>query len=570
MSFIWEKAFSQSIFPWKNIDTSSEYIGIKKFKEFKDYLDLIHIKYCLLRPYFEQGHYPIVEHRDLLPSFEIDLLEYKELPGFSMVVFDRPLESFNEIFQYDILHICDQDSLDQKLCKQPAQSIEKNIYSFLARLPKKMQESFRQDFDSINITQLNSYPKLLSYLTNMDRAHVFALNVVQGFYLAGIFASFPSDMDGEIKRFGLKIRKFRLGDNILYEQNRLFVYHFLMELYGFPVASERRTSAALFARRLHKMGERFMVRVLGQSDRVITTISNTGTNRYYPHVEKIALVKIAPGQTELITRLSEGGYFVDVKKRIVIIRITYKHHRYNAENVRQERALSVERQDVIHPFTASILEDVNIIKDTGTMILNLNDIVRGEYVGRIVYKRNELIESTDTDEKRLKFLFAWLSKNQRRIISYRDDFYNSATKVLDTYLHDPLNRDVFDQNSELYQDVVNKYAYIRQARMVKYLEDIMSRKYKGKKIGYNKMLSEAVNILRELNFEIVNYFEQLTRSVIHHIEAILDDKYLRRKYIDVTKENLTASGYEIRKTYGKLVSLHDAFVSIYKTHHDSS
>lgn len=37
-------------------------------------------------------------------------------------------------------------------------------------------------------------------------------------------------------------------------------------------------------------------------------------------------------------------------------------------------------------------------QDTSTMILRLNDIVRGEYVGRAVYKRNELVENTDTDE----------------------------------------------------------------------------------------------------------------------------------------------------------------------------
>ena len=73
------------------------------------------------------------------------------------------------------------------------------------------------------------------------------------------------------------------------------------------------------------------------------------------------------------------------------------------------------------------MPDVNVVKDTSTMILRLNDIVRGEYVGRAVYKRNELVENTDTDEKRLKFLFAWLSKNQRRIIGYSEEFYNNTT-----------------------------------------------------------------------------------------------------------------------------------------------
>ena len=83
------------------------------------------------------------------------------------------------------------------------------------------------------------------------------------FHLAGVFASFPSDIDSELKRFGIRIGKFVYGDSDMYERNRMFVYQYLMELYGFPIVSERRTSSALFARKLHKMGERFLLRVIG-------------------------------------------------------------------------------------------------------------------------------------------------------------------------------------------------------------------------------------------------------------------------------------------------------------------
>ena len=244
----------------------------------------------------------------------------------------------------------------------------------------------------------------------------------------------------------------------MYERNRTFVCQFLMELYGFPISSERRTSAALFSRRLHKLGERFLVRVLGQSDRTITTIWNNGENRPYPRVEKIALVKLDPEQKDLIRACEEGGFFVDAEKRVVIIRISYKQHRYNADNVRQDRALSVERQELIHPLTGRVLPDVNVVKDTSTMILRLNDIVRGEYVGRAVYKRNELVENTDTDEKRLKFLFAWLSKSQRRIIGYSEEFYNNTTTGLDAYLKNPENQEAFALLHDLKQEVMSKYA----------------------------------------------------------------------------------------------------------------
>ena len=567
MSFSWKKAFSHGKFPWSSTSGFSDIVIISSLKELKHFLDAVQIKFCLLKPFCEQKDYPLVETRDLLPSFEAELWEYKGLPGFSMVAFDRQLESFNEIFQYDILHpvlsgvgVGEGDS-----CPLETHVIARNVQTFLSRLPKKLQDPFREEFRRVDTAVLDFYPVLMPYLLNMDRAHVFASDSYGHFHLAGIFASFPSDIDGELKRFGLRIGKFKIGDNEMYERNRQFVYQFLMELYGFPVASERRTSAALFSRRLHKMGERFLIRVLGQSDRTITTIWNNGENRLYPRVEKVALVSLEPEQKELFRICDEGGFFVDRDRRVVIVRLLYKQHRFNADNVRQDRALSVESQEIIHPLSGAILSGINLVKDTSTMILRLNDIVRGEYVGRVIYKRTELVENTDTEEKRLKFLFAWLSKNQRRIIGYSDEFYASTIKVLDAYLRDEANQDSFEMMHELHHEVLAKYAYIRQARTVRYLEDIISRNYRGERLSYGRMLSEAVDLLRDLKFELANYFDPLVQSVLHNIERILDDRYLLRKYIRVPEEKLSANGLEIRKNYRRLISLRDEFASIQKS-----
>lgn len=142
---------------------------------------------------------------------------------------------------------------------------------------------------------------------------------------------------------------------------------------------------------------------------------------------------------------------------MVIARLLYKQHRFNADNVRQDRALSVEAQEIIHSLTGTVLSGVNLLRDTSTMILLLNDIIRGEYAGRIVYKRTELVEHTDTEEKRLKFLFAWLSKHQRRIIGYSNEFYTTIIKVLDTYLQDEANQEAFAMMPELHHEVLAKY-----------------------------------------------------------------------------------------------------------------
>ena len=68
----------------------------------KDFLEYTHIRQGLLAPY--NAAYPLIEPRELLPSFEKNFSEYKHLPSFSMVAFNRPLSYQEEIFQFDLLH----------------------------------------------------------------------------------------------------------------------------------------------------------------------------------------------------------------------------------------------------------------------------------------------------------------------------------------------------------------------------------------------------------------------------------------------------------------------------------
>ena len=177
----------------------------------------------------------------------------------------------------------------------------------------------------------------------------------------------------------------------------------------------------MFAIRLLRQNQRFIVRVLGQSDRTITTLMSPRPDapskmKRYPRVEKIGLVRVNEGQKEAIELLEDQGFFVDSKNRVVILRISYQQHDYNAKNVREDRALSVHRQEVIHPITGRVIDSLNIIQNIQNMILRLNDIVRGEYRIPINYKRTEIINSTETHEKRLKVLYMWLSKHMYRIV----------------------------------------------------------------------------------------------------------------------------------------------------------
>lgn len=562
----WKKVFTGDGFPWKSECAFHECVELRSLEDLRRFLDAVHIRYCLVKPYMETENYPLVEARELLPSFDSDFWEYKNLPGFAMVALARPLEYFAEIFQYDILHssLSAPPTSEGASCPLEGPVIERNVQTIAVRLPRVMQEGFRQSFGRVDTSLMDHYPALMPYLAQLDRAHVLAGDGFGQFHLAGIFASFPSDIDSELKRFGMRTGKFEYGDNEMYERNRMFVYQYLMELYGFPVVSERRTSSALFARKLHKMGEVFLLRVLGQTDRTLTTYTGNGENRRYPRVDKTALVAVDPDQEDALEAIKKAGCFVDPKRRVVIIRITYHQHAFDPNNVRQERALSVASQEILHPITGRPLQGLNIIKDNTNMFLRLNDIVRGEYVGRIIYKRTEVVENTDTEEKRLKFLYTWLTKHQRRMIGYSDEFFSNVSKVVTNYLQSPAHDEAFDKHRDLHREVSSRYSYIQQARKVRILEDLCQRYFKGSRISYRLMMRECVSLLNELTYEIVTYFPTLVDAVIRITETILADRYLVRTYMEPLEESLSPAGQEIRKNYRRLVSLQDGFIAVRK------
>ncbi len=561
------EAFSKSKWNFENHLESFHFISISTLTELKEYLDIVHIKETLLKPFFENKNYPLIDIRALFPSFESDSYEYHNLPGFSMLVLDRELSSFQEVFQYDPLHPISEFLSFAKgpCCPLESYVTQKNSNTMLSRLPRNLHEEFKKRFQRQDITVLELYPYLLPYLLEMDRAHVLSKSFYKHYQLSGVFASFPSDMDGEIKRFGLRIGKFQMGNNELYQRNRNFVMQFLMELYGFPIASERRTSAALFSRRLHKSGENFLIRVLGQSDRTITTIWNDHQHGRYPSVEKVTLVSIDKEQADLIDEIKSRNAFVDEKKRVVILRVHYKQHAFNKGNIRQDRALSIVSHEIIHPETGEPIKDINVLRDTTNLIIRLNDIIRGEHYGKVLYKRTELIENTDTEEKRLKFLYTWLSKHQRRIIGYSDEFFTDLSKVIESYFN-KLNEDDNLDLRELIQENQNKFSFIIQARKVRALEEISTRKYKNSTLNYEQMLTEAVKVSKDLRFECVHYFDTIIESTLYVIDAILNNRYLRKNYIEKPDSQLTAKGLEIKKNYGKLITVRDEFSGIHKAH----
>jgi hypothetical protein len=516
----------------------------------KDFLEYTHIRQGLLAPY--NAAYPLVEPRELLPSFEKNFSEYKDLPSFSMVAFNRGLSYQEEIFQFDLLHPPEEKT---------RRSVRENLDKIVPHLDRDLRPDFKLDFGSRDITELAHYERLLKFMFHMDRAHVIARDEAGYFRLLGVYGSFPSDLDTELKALGRKLGKFKKLDSASYEREREFVYQFLMELYGFPIASERRTSGALFARRLSHLKEQYLVKVLGSSDRTITSLSGFEQKRY-PLVEKIALISLSPSLAKANPHLRDGGFFVDRKRRVVILKVTYQQHKYNRNNVLEDRALSIVRQEIIHPHHGGRETSLNILKDTQRTLKELTDIVRGEHSGTITYRRSELVTSTKTHEDRLKFLSAWLAKNQRRLGAYGQETFEASKKLLNSYLSQRDYKEVFAKHRELHREVVRRLAYLTQVQQLQPLERLALPGKRQRGLGPSRRLALALDFLEENQDQLPYFYPDLFDKCCHLFSQILQYPYFRKLLV---AEGPPASSFR-RRVWQMLVRGQELLAAMEKKH----
>ena len=71
----WQEVFSKDGLPWQDADRLSASLAVSDLKDLKRLLDAVHIHLCLVKPYQENKNYPLVEARELLPSFDNDMPE---------------------------------------------------------------------------------------------------------------------------------------------------------------------------------------------------------------------------------------------------------------------------------------------------------------------------------------------------------------------------------------------------------------------------------------------------------------------------------------------------------------
>ena len=522
----------------------------------KSLCECFQAKAGLLDPYHPA--YPLINTRDLAPPFDPSLLEFKELPGFSMLALDRVLDYQNEGFQFDLLRPVGSSGGAEHLAQT-------GLKRFLSRLPRIYHSGVEETLDGRPVFDLANYGLVLEWLFKMDRAHLVARDVEDRFSLAGVFASFPSDLDREIKRFGLRIHKFRPGDNRLYETNRLFVYRFLMELHGFPIASERRTSAAMFSRILSGYNENFFISVLGNSDRTLTFLSSRGRLRW-PLVEKIALVGLKNDRSGLIARLSKGGWFVDPERRVVILKVTYTQHDYNPQNIVEDRALSVQEQEVIHPRSGRRLSGLDLLGLRQSRLIGLNDIVRGEYEGEILYQGQEIIHGTSDHLSRLKFLHAWLTKNRRALLSYAPASFHKVIQTLDSYLLSQELAHEFEPHQEIYESLLTLVLNLRQEYTVVQVDQaIFDPDQELRPLPYHERLELLTHFLSQKH-EMIKYEEGVFKKAMGLCERVLGNPYFIRRYLTPANQKHTEYEAQVLEVYALVLWLKERMERHYHNH----
>jgi hypothetical protein len=480
----------------------------------KEYLEYVHMQKGLLEAY--SPSYPLVEARELLPSFEKSFSEHPDLPSFSLVALNRPLSYQEEVFQFDLLHPASEGK----------KALRENLEKISPHLDKERRSLLRTRVAQRDLSDLGLYEELQEFLFHMDRAQVIAQDEAGVFRLLGVYASFPSDLDNEIKTLGSQMGRFKKLDNAVYERERYFVYQFLMELYGFPIASERRTSAALFARKLSRVKEQYLIKVLGNSDRTITSLCGFEQKKF-PLVEKVALVSLPAAFTETHSHLADQGFFVDRGRRVVLFKVTYKQHKYNPLNVLEDRALSVVTQEIIHPCHGGRDSGFNLLKDTLRSLKDLTDIVRGEYLGSIIYQRSDLIVTPKTHEDRLKFLSAWLIKNQRRLATYSPENFEAAKKVLNSYLLNKDYKEVFAKYPGLHRAALRHMAILTQAHQLQTLEKLTQKHADRRRLGPYPRISQAVSFLEEKREDLPYFYPDMFQKFLDLWDKLINYPYFR-------------------------------------------
>jgi hypothetical protein len=212
---------------------------------------------------------------------------------------------------------------------------------------------------------------------------------------------------------------------------------------------------------------------------------------------------------------------------VVLFKVTYKQHKHNPLNVLEDRALSVVSQEIIHPCHGGRDSGFNLLKDTRRSLKDLTDIVRGEYLGSIIYRRSDLIAAPKTHEDRLKFLSAWLTKNQRRLATYSEENFEAAKKVLNSYLINKDYKEAFARHPDLHREALRHMAVLTQAHQLQTLEKLTHKQAERRRLGPHQRISQALAFLEEKKEELPYFYPAMFKKFLTLWDELMDYPYFR-------------------------------------------
>jgi hypothetical protein len=190
--------------------------------------------------------------------------------------------------------------------------------------------------------------------------------------------------------------------------------------------------------------------------------------------------------------------------------------------------MSILRQEIIHPHHGGRDPHLNILKDTKRTLKEITDIVRGEHKGYITYKRSDLIISTKTHEERLKFLSAWLTKNQRRLGAYGQETFEAVQKLLHNYLAKRELREVFTKHRKLHREVVHHLTYLSQVQQLQPLEKLTQPGKRQKGMGPSQRLALALEFLEDNQDKLPYFYPELFGKACHLFDQIASYPYFKK------------------------------------------
>ena len=184
--------------------------------------------------------------------------------------------------------------------------------------------------------------------------------------------------------------------------------------------------------------------------------------------------------------------------------------------------MSVAGQEVIHPETGEALGGLDVLGLSRDRVLLLQDIVRGEHEGSIVYGGREKLSGTADTATRLKFLTAWLHKHRNILADYSSEQFERCLKVIYSYLEDPEQKTELKKHPELVQEARQALRDVKWAHRLRLLEKLVKNRADafGRQFKHVQILIILTHVLGQEAEDLAAKHPQQLDKLLEHLRGV--------------------------------------------------